>query len=273
MSMDKDYVLGTHDEEITRLGLQHRVWLPRASAAWRRAGFRAGKTIVDLGCGPGWATVDLAGIVGPKGRAIGLDRSRRFLDAAEARARALELSNTEFHEVDLDTQPLPVKNADGVWTRWVYSFVREPRAVLAKAAAALKPGGVMVMLEYVDYRTWRLSPRRPEFEQFVQEVMASWIENGGEPDIAMVLPHWLEELGFEVRELHPIIEAVRPQDFLFEWPQAFVDVGLQRLVDLGRVSTAQADGMRRAYRESQATPGAFQTTPTVMEIIAVKRQK
>lgn len=271
MSADKDYVLGTHDEEITRLGLQHRIWLPQASAAWRQAGFRAGQTIVDLGCGPGWATVDLAGIVGPTGRAIGLERSRRFLDAAEARARALELTNTEFHELDLDTQPLPVKNADGVWTRWVYSFVSQPRAVLAKAAAALRPGGAMVMLEYVDYRTWRISPRRPEFEQFVQEVMSSWIENGGTPDIGMQLPQWLEELDFDVRVLRPIMEAVRPQDHLFEWPQAFVDVGLQRLVDLRRVTAAQADGVRRAYRESQATAGAFQTTPTVLEIIAIKR--
>lgn len=271
MTNDKDYVLGTHDEEITRLGLQHRVWLPRASDAWRRAGFRAGHTLVDLGCGPGYATTDLAGIAGPRGRAIGFDRSRRFLDAAAARARGLGLANAEFHELDLDEQALPVRGADGAWSRWVYAFVRDPRAVLAKAAAALKPGGVMVLHEYCDYRAWRLAPRRAEFEWFVGEVMASWREHGGEPDIGLELPRWLAELGFEVRELRPIIEAVRPDDFLYEWPDAFVGVGLQRLVDLGRVTGTQADGVRAAFRESQATPGAFQLTPTVIEIIAVKR--
>ena len=270
MTSDKDYVLGTHDEEIARLGLQHRVWAPRATDAWRRAGFRTGHTLVDVGCGPGWATADLAGIVGPRGRAIGVDRSRRFLDAAAARAHVLGLTQAEFHELDLDEQPLPVTGADGAWSRWVYAFVREPRAVLARAAAALRPGGVMVMHEYVDYRAWRLSPRRTEFEEFVREVMASWREHGGEPDIALELPRWLGELGFEVRELRPILEAVQPHEFLFEWPEAFVGVGLQRLVDLGRVSEAQADGVRRAFRESQATPGAFQLTPTVLEIVAVK---
>jgi SAM-dependent methyltransferase len=271
MTTDKDYVLGTHDEEITRLGLQHRVWLPRASDAWRRAGFRAGQTLVDVGCGPGWATVDLAGIVGPSGCAVGVDRSRRFLDAAEARAHALGIRHAEFHELDLDTQPLPVSGADGAWSRWVYAFVREPRAVLARAAAALRPGGVMVLHEYVDYRAWRLSPRRPEFETFVQEVIATWHEQGGEPDIALEIPRWLGELGFDVLELRPIIEAVRPHDFLFEWPQAFVGVGAQRMVDLGRMTAAQADALGRAFRESQATPGAFQLTPTVLEILAVKR--
>ena len=84
--MERDYVLGTHDEEIARLGLQHAVWRPRASDAWRRAGFTSGQTLIDLGCGPGFATLDLAEIVGPHGRVLAIDRSRRFLDALEAAA-------------------------------------------------------------------------------------------------------------------------------------------------------------------------------------------
>jgi len=47
-------------------------------------------------------------------------------------------------------------------------------------------------------------------------------------------------------------------------------VGLDRLVDLGRVDRERADGVRRAYRESQSTPGAFQISPSVIEVIAVK---
>src|SRR3954463_9710581 len=52
-NVDADYVLGTHDEEIERLGLQHRVWRPRVLAGWQRAGFTSGMTIADVGCGPG----------------------------------------------------------------------------------------------------------------------------------------------------------------------------------------------------------------------------
>jgi len=52
MQNDKDYILGTHDEKIVRLGLQHRVWRPRALEAWRRAGFTLGQTLLDIGCGP-----------------------------------------------------------------------------------------------------------------------------------------------------------------------------------------------------------------------------
>src|SRR5262245_19554339 len=84
---ERDYVLGTHDEEIERLGVQHRVWRARALDAWQRAGFAPGHTVLDVGCGPGYAALDLAEIVGAQGRVLALDRSRRFLDALDAMKR------------------------------------------------------------------------------------------------------------------------------------------------------------------------------------------
>jgi SAM-dependent methyltransferase len=79
-------VLGTHDAEIDRLGLQHRVWRPRVLDAWGRAGLTVGHTVVDVGCRPGFATMDLADIVGPNGHVHAVDRSARFLDALRLRA-------------------------------------------------------------------------------------------------------------------------------------------------------------------------------------------
>jgi hypothetical protein len=161
--------------------------------------------------------------------------------------------------------------ADGIWSRWVYAFVKDPRALLARVAALLKPGGAMVLHEYVDYRSWRISPARPEFAWFVEQVIASWREHGGEPDVGMALPQWLAELGFELRELKPLAEAPRPHEYGWRWPHAFVDVGLQRLVDIGRVTRERADGVLEAFRDSQAHPGAFSLNPTVLEVIAIKR--
>src|SRR5262249_62306842 len=94
---DRDYVLGTHDEEIARLGVQHRVWRPKMLDAWRRAGFGAGMTIADIGCGPGYAALDLADVVGPSGRVIAIERSRRVLDAPRSQARRRGGPNTEAH--------------------------------------------------------------------------------------------------------------------------------------------------------------------------------
>ena len=107
MAQDRDYILGTHDEEIVRLGIQHRVWRPRALDAWRRAGFTVDQTIIDVGCGPGYASIDLAGIVGASGQIISVDRSRRFLDTLENASRGYGLSNIQTVEADLEEGAFP----------------------------------------------------------------------------------------------------------------------------------------------------------------------
>ena len=162
---ERDYVLGTHDEEIARLGVQHRVWRPKMLDAWRRAGFGAGMTIADIGCGPGYAALDLAEIVGPSGRVIAVERSRRFLDALESEARRRGLANIDTHERDLDADGLPAVTVDGAWCRWVAAFLTRPRDLVAGVHRIVRPGGAVVFHEYLDYAAWRLLPRSIEFER------------------------------------------------------------------------------------------------------------
>ena len=271
MSEEKEYVLGTHDDEILRLGLQHRVWRPRALDAWRRAGFTTGQTLLDIGCGPGYASLDLAEIVGPSGKVIAIDRSRRFLDALDATRRERRLTNIVFHELDLNETELPNVKADGAWTRWVFAFVRHPRELLVRAAKTLKPGGVFVIHEYIDYSTWRLAPRLWELEEYVQAVMESWRADGGEPDIGLELPTWLKDLGFELKSLNPIIDIVPASNYVWEWPKAFIEVGIQRLVNLGRMKQERAQEILVAFTAREATPNTLMITPSVLEIIAVRR--
>ena len=264
---ERDYVLGTHDEEIARLRIQHAVWRPRALDAWRRARFTAGQTLLDIGCGPGYAAADMAEIVGPSGRVVAIDRSRRFLDVLSAR----HLPQIEPYEIDLDEGDLPPFGADGAWARWFFAFVKRPRDLIARVRRALKPGGVFVVHEYIDYETWRVSPRSTEHEDFVRAVVRSWRAAGGEPDIGFDLPRWLEELDFEIRSLLPIMDVIRPADFAWQWPRTFINSGVQRLVDLGEISAERAEAITRAFAATEADPRALMVTPAVLEIIAVRR--
>ena len=187
MSGERSYFLGTHDEELERLGLQHGVWRPTVLECWRRAGIRAGSRVVDIGAGPGFAAADLAEVVGPGGRVVALERSARFVEAGRAMLAARGHGNVEFHELDLMTDPLPAGGMDASWCRWVACFVSSPALLLDKIAAVVRPGGVAIFHEYVEYDTLRLLPDGPRLREFVREVerdgvfINNWIEQNGMP--------------------------------------------------------------------------------------------
>jgi len=270
MTSERDYVLGTDDEEIARLGLQHRAWKERALEAWRAAGIGRGQTVLDVGCGPGYAALDLAELVGPLGRVVAIDKSARFLEALGRMCQQRGLGNVTVHRADLEAGEFPGVMADRVWCRWVLSFVKNPRDVLARMTAALRPGGVLVLHEYFDYSTWRGAPRCPEVEEFVRAVMASWRDQGGEPDIAMSLPRWIEELGFAVRSIRPIIDIVPVDHLSWAWLRAFIEVGRRRLVELGYLSESRSGAIWRGFAEFESTPNARMATPGVLEIVAAQ---
>lgn len=262
-AIERDYVLGTHDEEVLRLALQHRVWRRRALAGWLDAGFTAGQTLVDLGAGPGHATVDLAEIAGANGRVVAIDRSARFLDFLKRTAADRALDNVDTFEADLDEDRLPLVTADGAWARWVFAFVKRPNELLGKVRGVLKPGAPLVVHEYFDYRSWRLWPRSEVFEEFVGAVMKTWRAAGGEPDIALDLLRWLPEAGFQLKRQRTIVDVITPSSFIWQWPVSFVDVGVDRLVSIGAFPAARAAELKRSV--AQAT---LMTTPAVLEIIA-----
>ena len=264
---EEQYVLGTHDEEIERLGLQHRAWRPSGFAAWQAAGIREGHSVLDVGSGPGYAALDLSETVGPRGRVIAIDKSERFLGALESARRG----NISTHCVDLETGKFPEVRAQRAWCRWVLSFVRNPREILANVATALDPGGVIVLHEYFNYSMWRAVPPCPELDEFVSAVMTSWRETGGEPDIARQLPCWLEELQFEIRQVRPIVNIVESDSMLWAWLRAFIDVGRRRLNDIGYLTPQRSEGIWEAFNAFEAAPGSRMITPGVLEILARRK--
>lgn len=265
---ERDYVLGTHDAEIERLGLQHRIWREYALRAWRRAGIGAGDTVIDLGAGPGYASVDLAELVGHTGSVIAIERSARFAEAARAAASSRQLAQLVVREEDLLTCDLGTATADASWCRWVLSFTTDPTAVVATLRRALRQGAVAVFHEYVDYAAWRLAPRSDAHEHFVAQVMKSWRADGGEPNIGLALPAMLAANGFAIESLVPIQHTTRPHEYFWQWPRAFVSTGSERLVSLGYLTREQAEATAAAVRAAESQPGAFMATPVVLEVIA-----
>ena len=267
---DRDYVLGTHDEELARLGLQHRVWLPVVLDCWHRAGVTVGKRVLDVGAGPGYATVDLAEIVGSTGEVIALERSQNFIGAMEAACRARSLNNVKIHEIDLMTDDLPAVDYDFAWCRWVVSFVSDPALLIRKLARVMPKRSLSIFHEYGHYETWRFLPRLPMQERFREHVIATWRESGGEPDGAARLSELLGDNGFAIRSARPHVFCLRPRDYMWQWPATFIEIYLPRLIQMGRIDQSFADQVRAALANAEKNPNALMITPLVLEIIAEK---
>lgn len=268
-SVAGDYFLGTHDAEVVRLGLQHRVWREHMLGAWRRAGLRPGWRVVDVGAGPGYATADLAEVVGPTGEVLAVDRSPRFVSVIEAMARARGLGQVGVQVRDLMAEGAPL-GLDMAWCRWVASFTPSVPSLVDWIHRALRVGGVAVFHEYADYASWQFAPPRPRLAEFVREVMASWRATGGEPDVAPALIAALRARGFRLASLRPLVFAAQPGEWMWRWPAAFVATAAARLHQLERVPAAWVTEVVRELREAEADPASVMVTPMVLEIIAVR---
>jgi SAM-dependent methyltransferase len=267
---ERDYILGTDDAEIERLQLQHRVWRPRMLDAWRRAGITQGQTIIDVGSGPGYASIDLAEIVGPSGRVLAVERSSRFLSALRQAVVLRTIPNITIVEADITESEIGQGLADASWCRWVFSWLTKPELAVANIACALRPSAIALFHEYMHYRSWSLAPRSQDFDDFVSAVMESVARTGAEMDIGLRLPALLENSEFEILSLTPIVDLVDPENYVWHWPAAFVRGYSAKLVAEGLLTHGQAQAAAMALRVAE-TRGSRMATPTVLEIIARRR--
>ena len=133
----------THQERLDR------VWRPIGEAAIARAGVVRGERVVDIGCGCGATSLELAAKVGPTGSVFGIDISAPMLARARERAQRLEVANLEFVQADASTYAFD-SWADVVFSRVGIMFFRDPVAAFANLRRALRPRGRLVFVCFRD---------------------------------------------------------------------------------------------------------------------------
>jgi arsenite methyltransferase len=105
------------------------------------AHLRPGEVVVDLGSGGGLDVFLAARMVGPEGRAIGIDMTPAMIERARANAAAGGYANVEFHHSTIDRIPLADASADCVISNCVVNLAPDKPAVFREIARVLKPGG------------------------------------------------------------------------------------------------------------------------------------
>jgi len=266
---EDDYIIGASQQEILRLGQQHAIWRERALAGWRRAGLKPGMTVLDIGCGPGHASFDLAQLAGPTGKVIAVDQSALFLDAVNAGAKQRGLTNIETVKSDLAQLELPDNCVDMIWSRWVLSFLANPQGLFERLKSVLKPGGVFIAHEYGHYETFGFFPADPVQDRFIEAVKKSWRAFGGEPNIAKQLPALCRQIGWTTEFMTPHIFTTRPGELVWDWPVGWLKSdGIGRMVELGFLSAEDGQRFHDLADARSADPDSVLTTPMVIEVIA-----
>jgi SAM-dependent methyltransferase len=114
---------------------------PMGLAAIERAAPRAGERVIDVGCGLGQTSLQLAARVGPTGSVLGVDISTPMLERARERARAARVTHARFENADAQTYSFPPGAFDLVFSRFGVMFFADPVAAFTNLARALRTGG------------------------------------------------------------------------------------------------------------------------------------
>jgi len=271
MSDSDDYHLGTSDEELARLGYQHQVWQDVTAMLWRMAGFGPGQTLLDLGAGPGFVSLELARLVGPQGHVHAVEAAGKFVGHLNARLEAEGSNNVTVHQHDVQQLPLADCSADGAFARWLLCFVKNPQKVCDEVARTLRPGGVFVAWDYFNYNSVGMFPVREPLSRLFAAYHKSALVNGGSYDIAQALPGMLINAGFEITHLEPISKIGRPGSNVWSWVSQFTAGYAPKLVEAGLMSEAEAEELQTAWTEAEADPSTFFFPPPMLGIVAHKR--
>jgi 2-polyprenyl-3-methyl-5-hydroxy-6-metoxy-1,4-benzoquinol methylase len=182
------YTHGHHDSVLQ----SHRWRTVDNSAAYLAPHLRPGQTVLDVGCGPGTITVDLARRVAP-GAVLGIDLSPAPLDEARALAEAEQVA-VSFAVGDVYALDAPDASFDVVHAHQLLQHLTDPVAALRELARVCRPGGLLAVRD-VDYAATTWFPADEGLDRWLALYEQVARHNRAEPDAGRRLLSWAHAAG------------------------------------------------------------------------------
>jgi SAM-dependent methyltransferase len=180
-----------HGDSVTafmgrRSATSHAAFLlPHLQAHWR---------LLDVGCGPGSITADLAALL-TAGSVLGIDMNAGQVARAQELARQRGLGNAQFAPMSLGALNLPRESFDLVFAHAVFEHLAAPDAALGELRDVIRPGG-MIALRSPDWGGLVLHPQTADLPRALAAYETLQRGNGGDLRVGRRLAGWLDDAGF-----------------------------------------------------------------------------
>lgn len=256
--MDPQRYTHGHHESVLR---SHLWRTAENSAPHLLAHLRAGDDLLDVGCGPGTITADLAERVAP-GRVVGIDRSAEVVALAGDHHRSDRL---EFRIADLMQLPFDDDSFDVVHAHQVLQHLDDPVAALVELRRVCRPGGIVAVRD-ADYGAFTWAPGHRELDRWLDLYRTIARRNGGEPDAGRRLLGWLHAAGFAEVEAGGSVWCFASPDDRAWWGGLWADRMTEssiadQLVDAGLASRSTLSDIAAVFRSWAADPDGWFLVP------------
>lgn len=159
---------------------------------------KKGMVVLDIGCGTGAISKDIAKIVGEKGKVIGIDNTKEFIESGKktyAEVTNLDLIHSDLFDFESE------EKFDLIVAARVLQWLTTPKEALLKMKALLKPDGQISILDYNhEELDWKPSP--PKSMQVFYKIFLKWRKDAGMNNkIAEALSGMMHEVGLSSIEV------------------------------------------------------------------------
>ncbi len=234
----------------------HRWRTAANSAAYLLGRLRPGMSLLDVGCGPGTLTADLAAKVAP-GPTVGVDREPTVLDQATSVA-----SSVRFEVGDVYLLGFADHSFDVVHAHQVLQHLSRPVAALSEMRRVLRPNGLLAVRDAV-YSAFTWYPDDDRLDQWRSVYQAVCERNGADSDAGRKLPSQVREAGFTDLAVSSstwtMADEASRQFWGGTWSRRCVDSGFaSQAVRYGLASRGDLEEMAQAWSRWAETPdGVF----------------
>jgi SAM-dependent methyltransferase len=256
-----------HHESVLR---SHTWRTAENSAGYLLPHLRPGLSVLDVGCGPGTITVDLARIVAP-GQVVGLDASEEVVAQARALGAESETANVRFEVGDIFALEDDDASIDVVHAHQVLQHLVDPVAALVELRRVLRPGGVLAARDS-DYGAFAWAPADPALDRWIELYLAVTARNGHNARIGPSLLGLAQAAGFSDVTVSSTTWTFADPASRQWWGGLWADrVQYSRFAEqavaYGLSDTEELESIARAFTNWAGSPDAVFVVPHV-EILA-----